>query len=114
MFIHVTDAEYIGDYAVRVTFNNGRTGIADLSVALKGLVFEQLQDKSLFSKLRVDEELETIVWPNGADMAPEYIYYLTFKEDMKLEPLFEEWGYISPKSASSDRHSVATHGATLP
>lgn len=95
MFLHVKNAEYLGDYKVKVIFNNGRTGVADLSSALKGPVFEVLQNKSLFSKLKVDEELETIVWPNGADIAPEYIYYLAFKDDVELEPLFKKWGYIA-------------------
>jgi len=96
MFLHVNNAEYIGDYKVKVTFNNGRTGVADLSSAVKGSVFEALQYKSLFSKLKVDEELETIVWPNGADIAPKYIYYLAFKDDVELEPVFRKWGVYRP------------------
>ena len=110
MFLHVKNAEYIGDYKVKVTFNDGRTGVADLSSALKGPVFEALQDKSLFSKFKVDEELETIVWPNGADIAPEYIYYLAFKDEIELEPLFRKWGYIDQQGASADRHSATLHG----
>ncbi len=97
MFLHVTDAEYIDEYKVKVSFSNGRTGVADLSSALKGSVFEPLKDKSLFSMLKVDKELETIIWPNGADLAPEYIYFLTFRDDMELQPKFREWGYISQR-----------------
>ena len=33
-----------------------------------------LNDKALFAELFLDEELETIVWPNGADFAPEFLY----------------------------------------
>ena len=106
MFLHITNAEYIGDYKVKVTFSSGRTGVADLSSTLKGPVFEALQNKSLFSKLKVDEELETIVWPNGADIAPEYIYHLAFKDDVELEPLFKKWGYIAQQGAAPDRYSA--------
>ncbi|MBC8445962.1 MAG: DUF2442 domain-containing protein, partial [Chloroflexi bacterium] len=48
-----------------------------------------------FSRLRVDEELETITWPNGADLAPEYIYFRAFKDDPALQEQFKEWGYIA-------------------
>ena len=36
-------------------------------------VFEPLKDSSFFSKVAVDPELETVVWPNGADLAPEFL-----------------------------------------
>jgi len=95
MFIHVTKAKYVEDYKVEVSFNNGRKGVADLSGALKGTVFESLKSKSEFSSFTVDEELETIVWPNGADLAPEYIYFQAFKNEPDLQSQFRQWGYIA-------------------
>lgn len=94
-FLQVVDAKYIKDYQVEVSFSDGRKGIADLSSALKGSVFELLKDKSEFSKLSVDEEIETIVWPNGADLSPEYIYFQAFKHDPELQEQFRQWGYIA-------------------
>ena len=95
MFLHVTDANYVEEYKVQVSFNDGRKGIADLSEALKGPIFDPLKEKSIFSKLEVDTELETIAWPNGADLAPEYIYFLAFKDDPLLQAKFKHWGYIN-------------------
>lgn len=95
MFLHVIEARHIEDYKVEVSFNDGRKGIADLSEALKGPVFEPLKDVTAFSQLRVDRELETIVWPNGADLAPEYIYFQTFRDAPELQGEFKKWGYIS-------------------
>ncbi len=95
MFLHVTAAKHIEDYRVEVSFNNGKKGIADLAEALKGPVFESLRNKTSFSRLQVDEELETIVWPNGADLAPEYIYFQAFKHEPELQSQFKQWGYIS-------------------
>jgi hypothetical protein len=37
MFLHITNARYLEDYKVEVSFNNGRKGIADLADALKGV-----------------------------------------------------------------------------
>jgi Protein of unknown function (DUF2442) len=95
MFLHITNARYLEDYKVEVSFNDGRKGIADLADALKGSMFEPLKNKSLFSRLVVDKELDTIVWSNGADLAPEYIYFQAFKKEPGLQSQFKQWGYIA-------------------
>ena len=95
MFIHVTEAKYLKNYEVEVSFNDGKSGIADLEPALYGPMFEPLKHNDMFAKLQVDKELETIIWPNGADLAPEYIYYLIFQNNPELQLQFESWGYIN-------------------
>ncbi|WP_428357780.1 DUF2442 domain-containing protein [Methyloprofundus sp.] len=95
MFLHVTSAKYLEDYKVEVSFNNGRKGIADLSDALNGKMFEPLKNKTEFSKLVIDKELDTIVWSNGADLAPEYIFFKAFRNEPELQNKFKEWGYLS-------------------
>ncbi len=95
MFLHITDAKYIEDYKVEVAFNNGKRGIADLSEALHGDIFEPLKNQAIFSSFVVDKELETLVWPNGADLAPEYIFFQAFKNKPDLQEQFRRWGYIS-------------------
>ena len=95
MILHVTEAKYMKDYQVEVSFNDGRKGIANLKEALHGTVFQPLKDKNLFSQLKLDKELDTIIWPNGADLAPEYIYFNAFKDDPELQKKFKDWGYIN-------------------
>ena len=95
MFLHVTDARYLHDYQVELLFNDGRKGIADLSSALTGAAFEAIRDPAVFAQLRVDDELETVVWPNGADFAPEFLYFQAFKEVAELQARFREWGYLN-------------------
>ena len=95
MFLHVTAARPLDGYRVEVRFDDGREGIADLEDALNGPMFEPLKDPEMFRKFRVDEELRTIVWPNGADLAPEYICYQTFRDDPELQATFRKWGYIA-------------------
>lgn len=106
MFLHVKKAKHIEQYKVQVTFSDGRKGVADLADALEGEMFEPLRDIALFARLRVDEELETIVWPNGADLAPEFIYFQAFKNVPELQPQFRKWGYIAEPVASADPKSA--------
>ncbi|MDE0286121.1 MAG: DUF2442 domain-containing protein [Gammaproteobacteria bacterium] len=94
-FFHVTHARYLDDYRVEVSFSDGKRGVADLKDALKGPMFAPLREKSLFSALTVDEELETIAWPNGADLAPEYLYFQAFKNESALQEQFKQWGYLT-------------------
>lgn len=93
MLLFVKDARYIGDYKIEIEFTDGKKGIADLEGELYGSVFEPLKDKNFFSKIRVDKDLETVVWENGADLAPEFLYYQSFKNDASMQKLFKEWGY---------------------
>ncbi len=74
--LHVKSAKYIDDYRIWVSFDDGTEGEVDLSNVLSGPAFTPLRDKSLFGRLCVDPDLETIVWPNGADLAPEYLKQL--------------------------------------
>ena len=70
----IVSAEYIADYKLRVAFDDGKTGTIDLEDQLWGEVFEPLKDVSKFKSFRIDAELSTIVWPTGADLAPEFLY----------------------------------------
>ena len=95
MLLHIKTAEYLHDYKIAVTFNNGQAGIADLADALQGGVFEALRNVEQFSRVTVDAELETLVWPNGVDLAPEFVYYQAFKNEPELQQQFKNWGYTA-------------------
>jgi hypothetical protein len=74
MLIDVIEAQYVRDFIVWVKFEDGSEGEIDLSGELYGPVFEPLRDVDYFKLVRVDPELGTIAWPNGADLAPEFLY----------------------------------------
>lgn len=74
MLPKVQKATYQGDYRIWLTFADGTEGEVDFENELWGEVFLPLKDKEYFSEFRLDVELETIVWPNGADFAPEFLY----------------------------------------
>ena len=76
MILHITDAKHLRDYQLWLKFNEGSEGIVDLAGELWGTVFEPLKDLTLFSQVKLDKELATVVWPNGADLAPEFLHGL--------------------------------------
>ncbi len=74
MLPKLKEVKYPGGYRVWLCFADGVAGEVDLESELWGEVFEPLKDGRLFSKLKMDEELGTITWPNGADFSPEFLY----------------------------------------
>lgn len=74
MDYHVMEAEYVSGFIVRLRFGDGTVGEIDLKPELYGPVFEPLKNLKLFRQLRVDPEFHTLVWPNGADFAPEFLH----------------------------------------
>ena len=99
MFLHVVDVKHIENYKIEVTFSDGRKGIADLEGSFRGSVFEPLKNINFFAKAAVDQELETVVWPNGADFAPEYLFFKAFSNVPELQAQFEAWGYKAEQAA---------------
>jgi hypothetical protein len=73
MIIHVTEVKYLDHYRLWLAFDNGVSGEIDLESILWGDVFAPLKDTALFAKVTVNLEIGTIVWPNGADLAPEFL-----------------------------------------
>ena len=73
-FLHVTDADFLEGYKVRIAFNNGDVGVVDLEPHLWGPVFEPLRDPQKFRKFSLSGH--TLAWPNDADFAPEFLYSL--------------------------------------
>lgn len=71
MLVHVVEARYQGGFRVWLRFDDGLDGEVDLGSELDGEVFEPLRDPDYFARFTVDE---TLVWPNGADFAPEYLH----------------------------------------
>jgi len=68
------DARYVRGHIVWVRFTDGLEGEVDLAGELEGPVFEPLKDPAFFRQVRFDPEIRTLVWPNGADIAPEFLY----------------------------------------
>jgi hypothetical protein len=71
--VRVTGVRYVRDYVIWVRFADGVAGEVDLRRELQGEVFRPLRDKNLFRAVSVNPDWHTVAWPNGADLAPEFL-----------------------------------------
>jgi hypothetical protein len=72
----VVKAEACGEHSLDLTFNDGTRKRINLRPLLAGPVFEPLLDPGYFALVELDRIAGTVVWPNGADIAPETLYEL--------------------------------------
>lgn len=70
----VLEAEYVSGYVIRLKFRDGTAGEIDLRAELTGPVFEPLRNLEFFRQFRIHPEFHTLVWPNDADFAPEFLH----------------------------------------
>lgn len=75
--IWITRATYIQGYQLGLEFNDGSSGIVDLTNELNKPIFRPLKDINYFKNFKLNSW--TITWDNGADFAPEFLYERTKK-----------------------------------
>lgn len=63
-------------HVLRLLFDDGTVGDADLSGEHWTGVLEPLNDPGFFAQVRTDPEAGTVVWPGDLDLAPEPLYAL--------------------------------------
>ncbi len=71
MILRIQEADVKGPTHLWLRFNDGATGVVDVTPLLNGPIFEPLRERSYFKSMELDAVCGTIVWPNGADFAPE-------------------------------------------
>lgn len=72
--VRIGGVETLGGFRVRLSLTDGSTREVDLGPYLNGPAFEPVRgDPVFFRSVRVDEDLGTIVWPNGADIDPDVL-----------------------------------------
>jgi hypothetical protein len=74
LLFKVTGFEIIGDWTLRVRFNDGTCQVIDFLPVLQGSLFAPLREKEFFAQVRLDPDWRTLVWPNGADFDPETLH----------------------------------------
>jgi len=83
MLHDVVEVRPLDGYRLHLCFDDGAEGVVDVSARVRfDGVFAPLRDPEYFRRVRVDAELGTIVWPNGADLDPLVLYSLVTGEPL--------------------------------
>jgi hypothetical protein len=70
----VTEVAVLEHGVLRLTFADGTTGDVALLERMRGPVFDEARTPEGFARVRVDAETGTVIWPGGADLAPDTLY----------------------------------------
>jgi hypothetical protein len=97
----VTSFESLAPFTLRVRFEDGTEQVIDFRPVLAGAIFGPLRDPELFGQVRIDTEVHTLVWPNGADFDPATLYDWP-RSGQRLAALVHRWA-----ASSLDRTSAA-------
>ncbi len=71
MILRVTSADYLGNYTLLCSFNNGKKKKVNLAPLFDYPAYSKLKDEKEFVRYGVQG---TVFWANGADIAPEYLF----------------------------------------
>lgn len=73
--VHIVGVERVGLFELLLEFNTGERKLVNVEQYLRGPIFRPIrEDPGYFNRVKVDDELGTIVWPNGADIDPDVLY----------------------------------------
>lgn len=81
MILHILEVEVCGPHSLQLLFDDGTRKRVNVLPLLRGRVFEPLHDPAYFARVTIDPVGGTVVWPNGADFAPEALYNLAQEEE---------------------------------
>lgn len=77
MIHYLTNVRYLSGYKLQLTFEGKYIREVDLEQHLDGEIFEPLRDVSYFKTVHINPDIETVVWDNGADYAPEFLFEIS-------------------------------------
>ena len=69
-FYRVESFEVVGPYVLNVRFDDDRSVQINFEPVLHGELYGPLRNISVFNQVKIDPEVRTLVWPNGADFNP--------------------------------------------
>jgi hypothetical protein len=76
MILRIIEVRQTEPYVLEIAFNDGVRKAVDVRPLLYGPIFAPLLDPEYFARVALDPACGTVVWPNGADFAPEALYEL--------------------------------------
>lgn len=91
----VVSFNVVASYTLHITFDDGAEQTIDFSPILEGNVYGPLRDVSLFNQVRLDPEVHTLVWPNGADFDPATLH--DWPEHLpEMKSMAQRWAQSRP------------------
>ena len=82
-FYRVLSFKIEAPYTLRVGFDDGTEQVIDFQPVLAGELFGPLRDLEVFNQVRIDPEVHTLAWPNGADFDPATLHdWPQYQDDM--------------------------------
>ncbi|MDQ3667561.1 MAG: DUF2442 domain-containing protein [Acidobacteriota bacterium] len=81
----VTSFKIVGPYTLRVIFDDLSEQTINFHPILAGELYRPLRDIEVFNKVRIDPEVHTLVWPNGADFEPATLHDWPQLEEALIE-----------------------------
>jgi hypothetical protein len=76
MILRIREARVCGPHSLKLTFSDETTKQVNVRPLLEGVIFEPLRDPAYFARVTLNPICGTVVWPNGADFAPEALHDL--------------------------------------
>ena len=70
----VESFEHVGQYTLRITFNDGLSRVINFEPVLSGELYGPLRDSDEFARVKIDPEVGTLVWSSGADFDPAILH----------------------------------------
>ncbi len=90
MILHILEAEVCEPHSLKLLFNDGTSKQVNVLPLLQGRIFKPLHDPAYFARMTIDPVGGTVVWPNGADFAPEALYNLEEEESNARDHLIKD------------------------
>jgi hypothetical protein len=90
----VTGFERVAPFTLRVRFEDGTSQVIDFRPVLVGEVFGPLADARVFDQVLLNDEAQTLVWPNGADFDPATLHDWP-EEGPRLAALAQTWASVA-------------------
>ena len=101
--MRVKKVEYLSGYKIKLLFNDNKIKVVDLETELWGHMYEPLKDIEYFKLVSVDKDDITIVWPNGIDFSPDFLY--EFGEDyVEKKPPVKQTSKLTRKKSTVIKH----------
>lgn len=86
----VSKFKIVSSYTLQIEFEDGLVQTINFQPVLAGEIYGPLRDLSLFNQVKIDPEVHTLVWPNGADFDPETLYHWQNYES-RLIDMAKKW-----------------------